>query len=87
MVRDRIITIVLALGAVSGFSAGIAAHAHHRHHHRQRVMNHVARTCVQAARDLDAPAQRAVPNPSVAAPQFVTVPVYVPVPQPAPVAP
>jgi hypothetical protein len=48
--KRKIAMVLLALGAVGGFSAGAFSMACHRRAHRENFEQHVARTCVEAAR-------------------------------------
>ena len=92
------LSILLTAGAVLGIGGGLARlhHGgwHHRGHHRDRMMQRVAETCVQAARDLDEREHRHPPRQAAGAPStptFVPYPVAVPqwlqtAPMPVPAA-
>ena len=85
--RNKILSFALLSGAVIGIGGGAARLAHHHHHHRDRMMRHVARTCVQAARDLDRgePPRRGPQHDAAASANRYAPAAYLPV-APAPYA-
>ena len=77
--------MLLAFGAFAGIGSGIASHARHAHQHHRRAMQHVARVCVEASRDLDRQQLQPTAIPQVI---YVQVPTHqVPTPQPPRLAP
>ncbi|MCC6746012.1 MAG: hypothetical protein IT371_00050 [Deltaproteobacteria bacterium] len=54
--RRGILIALLSLGTVGGFTAGALSFTHCRHHRREAFERHVARVCVEAARNAGPPA-------------------------------
>ncbi|MCB9621661.1 MAG: hypothetical protein H6721_23490 [Sandaracinus sp.] len=59
--KRPLLIALLSLGTVGGFAHGFHSLRHH-HHRRAQFERHVARVCVEAAREADA-AQEAPPPP------------------------
>ncbi|MEZ4296795.1 MAG: hypothetical protein R3B70_17645 [Polyangiaceae bacterium] len=71
--RRKALIALLALGTVGGYAAGFASMRHCRTQRRDAFEQHVAKVCVNAARESDAAARAAAP------PQAVQVPAVAPI--------
>jgi hypothetical protein len=61
--KRKILMIVLGLGAIAGFGTGFAS-LHHCHAGRRAALErHVARVCLEAAREASTPAPAPAPAP------------------------
>lgn len=49
--KRRILIVLLAIGAIGGYAAGFASVACHAHARHARFEQHVAKLCVDAARE------------------------------------
>jgi hypothetical protein len=81
--RRKLLIAVLALGTVGGYAAGFASMRSCHNHRRDAFEQHVAKVCVDAARQSDAAAAR---DSQRAQPQTFTAPVVVNVHPAAPAA-
>ncbi|MFO0592201.1 MAG: hypothetical protein U0441_31950 [Polyangiaceae bacterium] len=86
--RRRLLIALLALGTVGGYASGFASLRHCQSQRREAFEQHVAKVCVDAARESDQSTRQSAPAPAyngvpvivqvAPTPQVVQVPQAVP---------
>ncbi len=61
--RRKALIVLLALGTIGGYASGFASMRSCHNHRRAAFEHHVAKVCVDAARDSDAASARAQAQP------------------------